>query len=86
MAQVGLGPRIYKAMGSISYNFQFADDANKRGAGRGGFAILWRAGRAWPALPDRERSAKWQPLNLSTMAAKSQGGRSETPSLAGFGL
>jgi hypothetical protein len=30
---------------------------NKRGAGKGGFAILWRAGRACPALPDRERSA-----------------------------
>lgn len=29
--------------------------ANKRGAGKGGFAVLWRAGRAWPALPDRER-------------------------------
>ena len=28
---------------------------NKRGAGKGGFAALWRAGRAWPALPDRER-------------------------------
>jgi len=22
--------------------------ANKRGAGKGGFAVLWRAGRAWP--------------------------------------
>jgi hypothetical protein len=31
--------------------------ANKRGAGKGGFAVLWCAGRAWPALPDRERSA-----------------------------
>jgi hypothetical protein len=30
---------------------------NKRGAGKGGFAVLWRAGRAWPALPDRERYA-----------------------------
>jgi hypothetical protein len=29
---------------------------NKRGAGKGGLAVLWRAGRAWPALPDRERS------------------------------
>ena len=28
---------------------------NKRGAGKGGGAVLWRAGRAWPALPDRER-------------------------------
>jgi hypothetical protein len=28
---------------------------NKRSAGKGGVAILWRAGRAWPALPDRER-------------------------------
>ena len=28
---------------------------NQRGAGKGGFAVLWRAGRAWPALPDRER-------------------------------
>jgi hypothetical protein len=30
---------------------------NKRGAGKGGFAVLWRTGRVWPALPDRERSA-----------------------------
>ena len=30
---------------------------NKRGAGQGGFAVLWRAGCAWPALPDRERWA-----------------------------
>ena len=30
--------------------------ANKRGAGKGGFAVLWRAGSAWPAPPDRERS------------------------------
>ncbi len=29
--------------------------ANKPGAGKGGIAVLWRAGRAWPALPDRER-------------------------------
>jgi hypothetical protein len=29
--------------------------ANQRGAGKGGFAILWHAGRARPALPDRER-------------------------------
>jgi len=28
---------------------------NKRGAGKGGFAVLRRSGRAWPALPDRER-------------------------------
>ena len=28
---------------------------NERGAGKGGFAVLWRAGRACPALPDRER-------------------------------
>ena len=32
--------------------------ANKRGAGKGGFAVLWHDGRAWPALPDRERSVK----------------------------
>jgi hypothetical protein len=31
---------------------------NKRGAGKGGTAALWRAGRAWPALPDRESSAE----------------------------
>jgi len=31
--------------------------ANKRGAGKGGMAVLLRAGRGWPALPDRERSA-----------------------------
>jgi propanediol dehydratase small subunit len=30
----------------------------KRGAGKGGFAGLWRAGRAWPALHDRERWAR----------------------------
>ena len=28
---------------------------NKRSAGKGGIAVLWRAGRARPALPDRER-------------------------------
>jgi hypothetical protein len=28
---------------------------NKRGTGQGGIAVLWRAGRAWPALPDCER-------------------------------
>jgi hypothetical protein len=31
--------------------------ANKRGAGKGGVAVLWRAGRVWPALPDRGRWA-----------------------------
>ena len=31
--------------------------SNKRGAGQGGFAVLRRAGRASPALPDRERWA-----------------------------
>jgi len=31
--------------------------ANERAAGKGGVAVLWRAGRAWPALPERERSA-----------------------------
>jgi hypothetical protein len=31
--------------------------ANKRGAGKGGIAVLMHAGRAWPALPDRERWA-----------------------------
>jgi hypothetical protein len=30
---------------------------NKRGAGKGGSAVLWRAGRAWPALPDRQHWA-----------------------------
>jgi hypothetical protein len=28
---------------------------NNRGAGKGGIAVLLRAGRVWPALPDRER-------------------------------
>ena len=28
---------------------------NKRGAGKGGGGVLWRAGRAWSALSDRER-------------------------------
>ncbi len=28
---------------------------NKRGAGKGGLAVLLHAGRAWSALPDRER-------------------------------
>jgi len=28
---------------------------NKRGAGKGGITVLSDAGRAWPALPDRER-------------------------------
>lgn len=35
----------------------FQKTPNKRGAGKGGVAVLWRAGRDWPALPDRERSA-----------------------------
>jgi hypothetical protein len=25
---------------------------NQRGAGKGGVAVLWHAGRAWPALPE----------------------------------
>jgi len=33
-------------------------EPNKRGAGKGGLAVLLRAGRAWPALPDRERWAE----------------------------
>ena len=28
---------------------------NKRGTGKGRYAALWRAGRASPALPDRDR-------------------------------
>jgi hypothetical protein len=32
-------------------------EPDQRGAGKGGIAVLWRAGRAWSALPDRERSA-----------------------------
>ena len=28
--------------------------SNKRGAGKGGIAVLLRAERPWPALPDRE--------------------------------
>ena len=31
--------------------------SNERAPGKGGIAVLWRAGRAWPALPDRERWA-----------------------------
>jgi hypothetical protein len=31
--------------------------SNKRGAGKGGIAVLLHAGRAWPALPDRVRWA-----------------------------
>ena len=34
-----------------------SESPNKRGAGKGGTGVLWRAGRAWPALPDRERYA-----------------------------
>jgi hypothetical protein len=34
---------------------------SKRGAGKGGIAVLWRAGRACPALPDRER---WPTSNV----------------------
>ena len=34
---------------------------NKRGAGKGGFAVLLRAGRVWPALPDRERKQRQHP-------------------------
>jgi hypothetical protein len=32
-------------------------EANKRGAGKGGFGVPSHAGRACPALPDRERWA-----------------------------
>jgi hypothetical protein len=28
------------------------EEPNKRGAGKGEVAVLRRAGRAWPALPD----------------------------------
>ena len=31
---------------------------NKRGADKGGFGVLRHAGRACPALPDRERSVQ----------------------------
>jgi hypothetical protein len=33
---------------------------NKRGAGKGGFAVLWRAEHSCPTLPDRERWAHKQ--------------------------
>jgi len=32
--------------------------ANKRGPGKGGITVLSHAERAWPALPDRFRSAE----------------------------
>jgi len=31
------------------------DASNQRGPGKGGTAVLWRVGRTWPALPDRDR-------------------------------
>ena len=34
-------------------------ESNKRGAGKGGMTVPVRAGRAWPALPDRE-SLAWE--------------------------
>jgi len=33
----------------------YTSEANERAAGKGGVAVLWRAGRNWPALPERER-------------------------------
>jgi hypothetical protein len=39
-------------------------EANKRGAGKGGFAVLWRAGRSCPAMPDRERSAAFARMHV----------------------
>jgi hypothetical protein len=42
---------------------------NKRGAGKGGFGVLWRSGPNCPALPDRERSAKMmRTLTLAVFA------------------
>lgn len=35
---------------------------NKRGPGKGGVAVVWRAERARPALPDRDR---WTLVNAS---------------------
>jgi len=32
--------------------------ANKRGAGKCGFAVLWLAGGAWPAATDPRRYAR----------------------------
>jgi hypothetical protein len=29
--------------------------SNKRGAGKGGISVLWRAGGTWPALPGLDR-------------------------------
>jgi len=34
---------------------------NKRGAGKGGTAVLFRVGRAWPALPDCDSFGSTQP-------------------------
>jgi hypothetical protein len=46
-----------RAENSVSMrSIQFDRTPNKRGAGKGVTAVLWRAGRAWPALPDRHRS------------------------------
>ena len=44
--------------GLSPHQFTLMSGAHKRGAGKGGFAVLWHDGRAWPALPDRERSVK----------------------------
>lgn len=41
--------------GVSQYRFRPSERPSKRGAGKGGFAVLCHAGRAWPALPDRER-------------------------------
>jgi hypothetical protein len=39
----------------IMRDFLGRETPNKRGAGKGGFAVLWLIGRSCPALPDRGR-------------------------------
>ena len=39
--------------------------ANKHDAGKSGVAVSWRAGRAWPAVPIRDRSARMSQNNVN---------------------
>ena len=50
---VGARPRSLRGASPVIQTLQSMNArANKRGAGKGGTAVLWRAGRTRPALPD----------------------------------
>jgi hypothetical protein len=47
--------------------------AHKRSAGQDGFAVLWHAGRAWPALPEHYLQLFRKPGNPCVYGVKSAG-------------